>query len=298
MAAPSPQKVRWVLACGVLSLSFAAILVRYADAGPLATAFWRKGLAAMILLGVVLGRGRTEPFKWSVHRRLLPYTLGTGLLLAFHFGAWFASLKLIPVASSLLLIATQPVWAALLGWLFLGDKVTLRGMAGIVLAIGGIAFIASGDLGRFGNLWGDFLSLAAAIAASAYLTVGRRLKDSIPLAQYLLVVYAVAAGTLCCASLATGQSLGGYDARTWLMLALMAIFPSTLGHNLINYAVRHMAAYRVSLTILIEPVVSTILAAILLSEVPPPIFYAGALLVFAGVVLALWEDEAPTGLTN
>lgn len=291
MASPSPQRVRWVLAAGVLSLSFAAILVRYAQAGPLAMAFWRKGLAAAILLGVVVGQGRSQPFRWSVHKRLLPYTIGTGLLLAVHFGTWFASLRLIPVASSLLLIATQPVWAAILGWLFLGDKITVRGTLGIALAIGGIAFIASGDLGRFGSLWGDFLSLAAAVAASAYLTVGRHLRDRVPLAQYLFAVYAVAAAALCAGALFAGQPLSGYDGRTWLMLGLMAVFPSTLGHSLINYAVRHMAAYRVSLTILVEPVVSTILAAILLSEVPPAVFYPGALLVFGGVFLALFEKR-------
>ena len=291
MSAPSQRKVRLILALGVLCLSFAAILVRYAEAGPLAMAFWRKGLAAAILLGVVLGQSRQQPFRWSVHRRLLPYTLGTGLLLALHFGTWFASLSLIPVASSLLLIATQPVWAAILGWIFLGDRVTIRGMLGIALAIGGIGFIASGDLGRFGSLWGDLLSLAAAVAASAYLTVGRYLKDQVPLPQYLFVVYAVAAAALCTGALLAGQPLSGYDTRTWLMLGLMAVFPSTLGHNFINYAVRHMATYRVSLTILVEPVVSTILAAILLSEVPQPLFYPGSFLVLAGVVLALWEKE-------
>jgi drug/metabolite transporter (DMT)-like permease len=72
----------------------------------------------------------------------------------------------------------------------------------------------------------------------------------------------------------------------------MAVFPSTLGHNLVNYAVRHMAAYRVSLALLVEPVVSIALAALLLSEIPPPLFYPGALLVFLGVGAALWGESS------
>ena len=291
MEEPRPSKVRTVLGLGLLCVSFSAILVRYSDAGALATAFWRKALAALILLPVVVARRKTEPFDWRLHRSLAPYTLGTGLLLAVHFGTWFASLKLITVASSLLFIATSPVWAAILGRIFLKDRVTARGVAGILLAIVGIAVIAGVDFGKAGNLWGDALALTAAVAAAAYLTVGRHLRESVPLCQYLLVVYLVAAAALAAAALAAGQPLAGYGGRTWAMLGLMAVFPSTLGHNLLNYAVRHMAAYRVSLATLVEPVVSTILAALLLSEVPPPLFYPGAALVFVGVVLALWGRE-------
>lgn len=291
MDEPGRARVRAVLALGLLCVSFSAILVRFSDAGALATAFWRKALAALILLPVVTARRGHEPFDWRLHRSLAPYTLGTGLLLAVHFGTWFASLKLITVASSLLFIATSPVWTAILGRVFLGDRVTARGAAGILLAFAGIAVIAGVDFRQAGNLWGDALALTAAVAAGAYLTVGRHLRESVPLCQYLLVVYAVAAAALAAAALAAGQPLCGYNGRTWAMLGLMAVFPSTLGHNLLNFAVRHMAAYRVSLATLVEPVVSTILAALLLSEIPPPLFYPGAALVFAGVVLALWGKD-------
>jgi drug/metabolite transporter (DMT)-like permease len=71
------------------------------------------------------------------------------------------------------------------------------------------------------------------------------------------------------------------------MLGLLALFPSALGHSLVNYALRHMESYRVSLSILVEPVVSSILAALLFAEIPGPAFFPGALLIFAGVFLAM-----------
>lgn len=283
-------RVRWVLAVGLLCTSFPAILVRYAAAPALVIAFWRKLLAALILVPLLVARLRREPWDWSQQLRLLPYTLGTGLVLAVHFGTWIASVQLTTVASALLVLSTQPVWGGLLGYLVLGEPVPRRGVAAIAVAMAGVALIAWGDLGRGPRgLLGDALALTAALAGAAYLTVGRHLRERVPLVQYLCVLYAVAAGGLGAAALVAGDPFTGFSGRTWLMFALLALLPSTLGHNLLNYAVRHIESYRVILSLLVEPVVSTILAALLFAEYPSARFYAGAALVFAGVFLALWE---------
>jgi drug/metabolite transporter (DMT)-like permease len=56
-----------------------------------------------------------------------------------------------------------------------------------------------------------------------------------------------------------------------------------------------MEAYRVNLSILVEPVVSTVLAAVLFAEIPGPRFYAGACLVLAAVFMALWQPRGQAG---
>ncbi len=291
-------RARWVLAVGLLCTSFPSILVRYAVAPALIIAFWRKLFAAAILLPVAVARLRREPWDWSLQRRLLPFTLGTGLVLAVHFASWIASIQLTTVASALLVLSTQPVWAALLGLVFLKEPVPRKGVAAIAIAMAGVALIAWGDVGRGPRaLAGDALALTAALAAGVYLTVGRHLRERVPLVQYLMVLYAVAAAGLGVAALAAGDPFTGFTGRTWLMFGLLALLPSTLGHNLINYAVRHIESYRVNLSLLVEPVVSTILAALLFAEYPSPRFYGGAVLVFVGVFLALWERrvEEPLG---
>jgi len=287
-------RARWVLAVGLLCTSFPAILVRYAAAPALIIAFWRKLFAAGILLPVVIGRVRREPWDWSAQRRLLPFTLGTGLVLALHFGTWIASVQLTTVASALLVFSSQPVWGALLGFAFLGERVPRRGAAAIAVAMAGVAIIAWGDFG-VGNraLLGDALALVAALAGASYLTVGRHLRERIPLAQYLMVLYLVAAAGLGAACLAARAPFMGYSGRTWLMFLLLALLPSTLGHNLINYAVRHIESYRVNLSLLTEPVVSTILAALLFAEYPSPRFYLGAVLIFVGVLVVLRDGKRP-----
>jgi drug/metabolite transporter (DMT)-like permease len=275
-----------VLAAGLASLSFAAILVRYARAPALAIAFWRMALASLILLPFHL-RARKDSAAPS-GRPLWPFTLGAGLILALHFTCWIASIQLTTVASSLLLMSAQPLWAALLGLLFLREAVPRRGAAGMLLALLGIAAIAWSDRSHGAtNLLGDSLALLSGLAAAGYLTVGRHLRLRLPLATYLLSVYGASALFLGLGALLSGVPFTGYDGRTWAMLGLLALFPSALGHSLVNYALRHMESYRVSLSILVEPVVSSILAALLFAEIPGPAFFPGALLIFAGVFLAM-----------
>lgn len=283
---------RLVLAAGLASLSFAAILVRYARAPALAIAFWRMALASLLLLPFHLSARKES--QESGGRALWPFTLGAGLILALHFTCWIASIQLTTVAASLLLMSAQPLWAALLGLLFLKEAVPRRGAAGMALALLGIAAIAWSDRSHgTSNLLGDSLALLSGLAAAGYLTVGRHLRLRLPLPTYLLSVYGASALFLGLAALLAGVPFTGFDRRTWAMFGLLALFPSALGHSLVNYALRHMESYRVSLSILVEPVVSSLLAAFLFAEVPGAAFFPGALLIFAGVFLAMGRSAPP-----
>ncbi len=289
---PPPGRVRLVLFIGVLCVSFPAILVRYAEAPALAIAFWRKALAAGLLVPLVSWQLWRRPGRAREAARLLPLAAATGLVLALHFGTWISSVQRTTVASSLVLASTQPVWGALFGKLFLREHLPPRGAAAILLSLAGVALIAGGDRGLGGeSLAGDALAVAAALFAAGYLTLGRSVRARVELAPWLLMLYLAAAAALGLSALAAGLPLSGFSGRTWLMFALLALVPSTLGHNLLNYAVRHMETYKVNLSILAEPVVSTLLAALLFAERPGPLFYPGALLVLAGVVAALWPPR-------
>lgn len=282
------RRVKWILALGILCISFPAILFRYCDAPPLAAAFWRKGMAAAVLVPLVLFSWRRGTLDPRAVRGVAPRMGGTGILLALHFACWFLSLRYTTVASSVVLVATQPVWAALFGWLFLRESIPRKDFAAIGLSMAGAALIGSGDWGSGTQaLVGDALAVLAAICAAGYLTTGRSVRDRLPLAPWLLGVYATAAVCLGAAAGVTGDPFSGYGARSWLMLVLMALIPSTLGHNLLNYAVRHMQAHRVQLCVLVEPVVSTVLAALLFAETPGALFYPGAAMVFAAVAVIL-----------
>src|SRR5688572_286389 len=119
----------------------------------------------------------------SSRDRLL--VLSSGALLGLHFGSWIASLSFTSTAASVALVATNPMFAAGFG-LLLGDRVTRRELLGIAIAAAGCAVLAGGDWQAGGDaLIGDGLALIGAASAAAYLVLGRRLRESVPLFPYL-----------------------------------------------------------------------------------------------------------------
>jgi drug/metabolite transporter (DMT)-like permease len=275
---------RAALVLAILAVSTAAPLVRLAPgAPPFTLALWRLALAGTLLALVTRPRGLLRLSPWG------PGSLA-GLLLAVHFGAWFWSLQLTTIASSVTLVTTAPLFAAVLAPIWLGDPTPRRIWIGVVTALVGIALIAGADSGWGGGpaaLAGDALALLAALAGSVYLLIGRRVRERVEVeAQIVMTCWAGAAG-LVVACLLVGQPLALGPGRAWLVAGAMALGPHLTGHGLLNVAVRHRPAQEVQLALLGEPVLSSLLAALLFAEIPHPSFYPGAALVLAGLAIGL-----------
>jgi drug/metabolite transporter (DMT)-like permease len=104
---------------------------------------------------------------------------------------------------------------------------------------------------------------------------------------YVGIVYPVCAVLLLPVALLSGAPLGGFDGKTWVMLALMAVVPQGLGHTTFNYLLKEIDATIVSISVLGEPVGSTVLALLILGEVPPWTAVLGGVLVLAGIYVAI-----------
>src|SRR5690606_13372735 len=133
-----------LLALAVVAVSTSAPLIRGADAPSLAVAFWRNALALPVLGGLLLAQGRTRREVCQLgasERRLIALA---GLFLAAHFATWVPSLAFTSVASSVALVATQPVWAAVIArWR--GEHVPGRAWWGMAAAMAGTVALTGVD---------------------------------------------------------------------------------------------------------------------------------------------------------
>jgi len=274
------------MALGVLAITWAAILVRWADAPPLSIAFWRMALAAACL-GAFCGAARLR--FWRAWRGVDWWTgAAAALLLALHFACWIASLAYTTVAASVVLVSTQPVFVALLGRAFLRERPSRNAWMGIGLAVVGTGVIAGADLALDRRaLLGDLLALLGALWISGYYILAKVLRASKDLVPYVTVIYGLTAAWLLVAVLASGAGLTGWGASTWAALAGLALGPTILGHTSMNYALRYMPAFQVNVAILGEPVGAALWAALLLSEKPGTGTWVGGALVLAGILLTL-----------
>ena len=276
-----------LIVLGVAAVSFSAPLVRLADA-PFAVAFYRCAFAALVLVPLALARHRDELTALTGSQWRL--ALASGLVLALHFASWIPSISLTTVAASAVLVQTTPLWVALASPL-VGERTSGRTFAGIGVALLGTLIITGGGFeGGIRALAGDGLALAGAVFAAGYVLLGRELRQGLSLVTYTAVVYSTAAVLLAVLMAGTGTPFAGYEPKVWLLFVAITAGPQFLGHTVFNYLLAHVRASVVSVSLLAEPVGATLLALLILGEVPPAITLAGGLVVLAGVYVAVTGD--------
>jgi drug/metabolite transporter (DMT)-like permease len=283
-----------ILALGVIAVSWGAILVRLAAAPALVVGAYRLVMASLILTPIALYRNGQELRRLTGHD--LGLMIASGFFLGLHFATWISSLTYTSVASSVVLVSTTPVFVGLAARFLLKEQVSSRMFAGIAIATVGGAIIGWGDFRVSGwALWGDLLAVLGAIAVAAYFLIGRNLRRRLSLLTYVTPTYWTAAVVLTIAMLLSGQAVVGYPLRTYLVVLLMAIGPQVIGHSSFNWALGYLSPTFVTVSILGEPVGSTVLAYWILGETPSTAKLLGGAAILAGIYVCS-RAEAAGGL--
>ena len=290
LARPSRSDLA-LITVAVAGVSTSAPLIKAAVAPALAIAFWRNALASAVLLPYAASRHRAELAALS--RREVRLSILSGALLGAHFATWIPSLSFTSVASSVALVATQPVWAALVARAR-GDAVRPQAWLGIALAVAGAALLSGVDL-RISTraLFGDLLALTGGVLAAVYVTVGAEVRRTVSTTAYTTVCYLTAGVGLLVCCLASGQQLGGYSAGTWWRIVALTVLAQLLGHSVFNRVLKTTSPTVVSIAILFEIVGAAVLAAVFIGERPPLAAVPAAALIAGGVVLVVRSGHRP-----
>jgi drug/metabolite transporter (DMT)-like permease len=278
------------LLLAVACVSCGSILVRLAQAPPLAVSFQRVFLASLLLLPFA---GRPLLRAWpGLSRGQRTALAGCGVALALHFATWIASLSYTTVASSVLLVNTAPLFSLALSRFVLGEPLPRVVVVATALALVGAGVIAVGDWQRgTHSLGGDLLALVGAVTLSAYHVIGRGLRSALPLNAYVLAVWGGAAATLAVLAPASGVELWSHPPRTWLAFLGLALVPTLAGHGLVNVSLRALPAPTVGLFMLGEPLVAALLAFLVLGEVPGVWTLGGGVVVLGALTLVVLSSR-------
>jgi len=273
----------------VLAVSAAAIFIRLAEAPAIAVAFWRCALGAALLLPPALVRRERFPRGQD-----LWVGIASGVALGAHFGFWISSLDHTSVAASVVLVSTQPVFVAIMAYLIFGERTSPLSFAGILAALLGTAVIAGDDSVGSAALLGNALALAGAVTVAVYVLIGRSARTGgIGVLPYSVVVYSAAALVLLPVVLVLDVRLWGYSGETWFWLWAITLGPQLMGHTVFNWALRYVEASVISGTILAEPVISALLAWLILAEKPGLPTILGGCVVLLGLFLLLRGRRVP-----
>ena len=284
------------LGVAVVFISLSGPMIAATAAPVLAIAFWRCLIGSGITGVWVIAR------RWSslgaLTRREIRLTVIAGVFLGLHFATWIPSLTLTTIAASTALVATQPIWAALIARAT-GVRISSRVWIGIAIAFSGVIALTGVDLSVDpAHLWGDALALVGAVFSAAYVSVAERVRKTVDTSTMTFILYAVSAVTILPLVFIFGQQLVGFDAQAWALILAVTLGAQLLGHSMMTRVLSSTSATVVSLAILFEMPGATLVAAIWLGQVPPLALLPAAGLILAGLVIVIKAaDRGPAAAT-
>ncbi|MFG3254885.1 DMT family transporter [Streptomyces sp. NPDC048172] len=292
----------------VVAFSATAPLTAAGSAPPLAMAFWRNALGIATLgplLLLVLRRrevARVARGERGVLRREQWRPLARGFLaatsLALHFATFMTSTRMTTVAMSTALVATQPVWQALIA-AGQGVPVARRTWAGLLLAVVGAAVAAGPDVQAGGPaLKGDALALAGAMALAGYTALSQRARADVSTPFYSAFTSLVCGVELLAVCLLADIPLTGFDRTTHLSLLGLLLLPQLLGLGSMNFALGRASATTMSVFLLLETPLAALAAWLFMAQGIEAWAVPGLVLIIVGVMVVVTSDGAEPAETG
>jgi drug/metabolite transporter (DMT)-like permease len=276
--------------------SVVAVRVAVQEVPPLSLAVLRFGQGGLLLVLLLLLAGARDLL--CVRWRDLPPLILLGAVLFTVFPVTFnAGLRLVEASRGALILATIPIWSALLARMARSERLVPRQVVGIFLSLAGVGLALAerglGWQGGLGTLAGDGLMLVTALCGAAYGVLAQR-----ALARYsalTVTTYAMVLGTVLLVPAALVEGLVGVlpqlDLQTVALLVFLGVFGGALGFFLWTFALTRLTPTQVTVYINLNPLVAMVLAAVLLAEHLTIIFAAGFSVVVLGVLLVNWPKR-------
>ena len=279
------------LAAILFGASVVAIRIAVRDIPPLTLAVLRFGQGSIVLF-VALVSFRRDLLR--IDRRDLPYLALLGVIFYTIFPVTFnAGMRYIEASRAALLLATMPLWTVVIARIVVGERLTRRQIAGVILSISGVAIVvvdrhAITD-GTLSSAKGDLLLLATALCGAVYNVLAKRMLGRY--AGLTVTVYAMAIGTLLlvpASLLERAPSVAALDGETVSMVIFVGVFGGALAFSLWTSALSRLSPTQVSVFINLNPMAATLLGATVLHERLSIFFAVGFAAVVAGVMFVNW----------
>ncbi len=271
------------LGLSILALGVSPIMLKMADAPGTVSMFYRMGTAVLLMAFPFYRDVKSQrSFSWKGAGMAI---LG-GLFFSLDLAFWSTGVMLSGVAKPTLLSNTAPLWVGLGAMLLFREKLSPWFWGGLALALCGAVMVL--DLNPLyltqiepGSLFG----LISAFFYGAYFLATQSARKSLNSLTCFWIASLSSAAALLVYVLGLNLPLTGYSLASYLLFGAMGIIGQIAGFLLINYALGYLPASVVSPTLLLQPVITTLLAAALLGESYSGVQIAGGVAVLAGVFI-------------
>jgi drug/metabolite transporter (DMT)-like permease len=272
-----------LLFISILAVSVSSIMIKSSDTPTSVAGMYRLYITVIIMLPFV-------PWKTlrssEMNKKDWITVCFAGLFLGLHFLTWMESLVYTSVASSMVILALQPLFVIIGSYFVFRERTNILTVFCLIAALLGSVIIAWGDIGVSREaLIGDVLSLIGTIFISAYMLVGQKVSRKIDVNLYSVIVFFIGGSVMLVYSLLNHINLIEYDSSDWIYFLLLAIIPTIFGQYIFNLLLKSIGATTVSVGIIGEPVLAIILAYLFLGETISIFQFIGGLITLLGMCM-------------
>lgn len=289
------RNVKKIVLLAVIAASFSSIFVKLTSAPPMAIGFYRLTFALPLFAVVTLVRHKEEMMRLT--KKQLGGCAIAGIFLAGHFFSWFTGVGHTSVASASVLAMTHPFMILLISVFIFKEKTNKKAVAGVIVAFIGSIIISGSDYSISTDvLFGDLMSLLAALFMGLYFIAGNKFRKGIHAAVYVFFVFLFCWITFGIGMIATHTSFTGYTTNDMFWIFVMAMVCQIGAHAVFNWCLGYTTALYVATCENLEAFIATGIAVVLFSEIPSLWQLAGGLTIVAGVTYYTRHEGEKNGV--
>jgi drug/metabolite transporter (DMT)-like permease len=283
-----PAKPRLALAFGIVCISIFPILVKLKLTPGLISAFYRMAIALMLLLPYVL---ITKKFKLPQKKYLILAVI-CGILFASDVAVWNIAIQHSSATQASLLTNLSPLWVGIISFVFLKTKPATNFWIGTVVALFGMTMLVGFQF--FLELDFDtafLLAVLSGVLYSIYLLVSKKALSQIDVLSFMTVSLLASTLYLAIVCVFMNEPFSGFSDLGWFVLLIQAVVCQLMAWLSISFATQHMRPTRVSLSLLGQAVITSLLAWVFLDEKISLNMIIGGLILLLGIRITFYTKN-------
>ena len=278
-----------LLTIGILGIGTSGPLIALSLIPIPTLVMWRNFGGAMIMAPFALTKREWRNVGASPAIKL---SLVAGVVLAFHFLAFFGAMRMTSVAAGTAITTMQPVFAAL--YLSLrGHHIPRRAWIGLLIAVLSVLLITGVDFSiSLRSFLGDISAIVGAALSATYVIIGGKAQEKLSTSTYTFFCYGACALTALPISWVIYRNLIHFPIHQWLLVLALIVGAQIFGHTMFNFSLKRVSPAVVSLIVFFEVPVSALLAGWWLHQKPPAGTIPGIVGLLVGCAAFVWVDKS------
>lgn len=282
------KKARIALVVGIFCISIFPILVKLNLTPGVISAFYRMLFSLLLLLPYVLISKQLQ----IPNLKAVLLAVICGVIFGSDVAVWNIAIQESTATQASLLTNLSPVWVGVFSLFFLKDKPKTNFWIGTVIAVFGMIMLVGFTV--FKNLDFDLafiFGVLSGVLYAIYMLVSKEVLKSMTVISFMTISLMSSSIYLGAVSYAINEPFTGFSNAGWLVLVIQAVVCQLLAWLLISYATQHMRATRVSVSLLGQGILASILAWLFIDEAISLQMVLGGFILLFGIRVTFFEKQ-------